>query len=310
MNKTEYLARMLNKRTKNKNFENFVVNAIYFRINNLDLEPVTQQYVKRDNNKYALIDLYFPQINYAIEVDEGHHLFEENEIKDKIRSIDIHERIRCQIKRIKIFEKNTEPRPIEDINKEINEIVQEIKDRIRLKNKPIRWLDYDEKLELLKKKDKLRTNDDIDFYGITKILNFFERKTNNGKEYENYQHAYKEDFSKGYSLWVPHWSVKDQKNNFISINGWVNYPSEDMEEITEIDVNGTETPKSEIGEHNENGIKRITFMHMNDRFGKDCCRFIGIYELDSIYQMQGSKKIYRHYHRVSKSLSISKIIKN
>lgn len=313
MNKTEYLAIMLNKRTKNKKFENFVVNAIYSRINNLNLQPVTQQYVKRDDNKYALIDLYFPQINYAIEVDEGHHLFAENEVKDKIRSIDIIEKINCKITRIKIFGKNTEALPIENINNQINTIVQEIKDTIsnlKSKNKPIRWLDYDEKLNLLKKKDELTANDDIDFYGITKILNFFERKTNNGKEYENYQHAYKKDFSKGYSLWVPHWSQKDEKNNFIPKDGWVNYPSEDMNEITEIDINGDQTEESEIGKHNENGIRRITFMHMEDRFGKDCCRFIGIYELDNIYPIRGSKEIYRHYHRVSKSLTISKIIKN
>ncbi len=313
MNKTEYLARMLNKRTKNKDYENFVVNAIYFQINNLNLTPVTQQYVKIKNNKYALIDLYFPQINYAIEVDEGHHLFEENEIKDKIRSIDIHEKIACTPKRIKIFEKQDEPLPIENINNQINTIVQEIKEiisNLESKNKPIQWPDYEEKLAFLKEKDKLTANDDIDFYGITKILNFFERKTNKGEEYKSWQHAFKKNFSKGYSLWVPHWSIKDKRNNFKQKNGWVNYPSEDMEEITEIDVNGTETSKSEIGKHNENGIKRITFMHMEDRFGKDCCRFIGIYELDNIYPIQGSKKIYRHYHRVSKSLTISTIIKN
>jgi hypothetical protein len=35
----------------------------------LGLYPVTQQYVKRPNG-YALIDLYFPQIIFAIEVKE------------------------------------------------------------------------------------------------------------------------------------------------------------------------------------------------------------------------------------------------
>lgn len=87
MDKLEYLALMLNQRTNGKKYENFVINAIYARIANLELIPETQKYVKNpnypdsDNKKYYLLDLYFPQLNYGIEVDEPVHEKQANQKK-------------------------------------------------------------------------------------------------------------------------------------------------------------------------------------------------------------------------------------
>ena len=61
MDKLEYLALMLNQRTNGKKYENFVINAIYARIANLELIPETQKYVK--NPHYILfIGSLFPSI--------------------------------------------------------------------------------------------------------------------------------------------------------------------------------------------------------------------------------------------------------
>ena len=60
-------------RLNRKDYENYVVGAIYHKLNNINIQPVSQQYVKRSDNNYALLDLYFPQINYAIECDEKYH---------------------------------------------------------------------------------------------------------------------------------------------------------------------------------------------------------------------------------------------
>ena len=78
--KREYLIKTLS-RTKRKDYENYVVGAIWHRINNLEIKPVSQQYVKRNDGKYALLDLYFPQINVGIECDEAYH--EHNTEPDK-----------------------------------------------------------------------------------------------------------------------------------------------------------------------------------------------------------------------------------
>ena len=61
MEKLEHLALMLNRRTKGKKYENFVINSIYTKIANPDLIPITQQYVKNPNysesNKKSIICL-------------------------------------------------------------------------------------------------------------------------------------------------------------------------------------------------------------------------------------------------------------
>lgn len=59
--KREYLIKTLS-RTKRKDYENYVINAIWHKLNRLDVQPVTQQYIRRSDGKYALVDLYFPQI--------------------------------------------------------------------------------------------------------------------------------------------------------------------------------------------------------------------------------------------------------
>ena len=45
-NKLEYLAKTLS-RTKRKDYENYVINAVWNRVNNKKLYPVSQQYVKK-----------------------------------------------------------------------------------------------------------------------------------------------------------------------------------------------------------------------------------------------------------------------
>ena len=84
--KKEYLIKTLS-RTKRKDYENYVIGAIWHRLNNLEIKPVSQQYVKRSDGKYALLDLYFPQLNVGIECDEAYH--EKNKEPDKIREVNL-----------------------------------------------------------------------------------------------------------------------------------------------------------------------------------------------------------------------------
>lgn len=86
MDKFLYLTRSLS-RTKRKNYENYVVNAVYFRVGNQDLYPISQQCVKAANGKFYYIDLYFPQLKIAIECDEAFHA--RQKIQDMLRELDI-----------------------------------------------------------------------------------------------------------------------------------------------------------------------------------------------------------------------------
>ena len=82
--KRDYLVRTFS-RTKRKDYENYILNAIWHKLDRSDIQPVTQQFIKRSDGKYALVDLYFPQLNIGIECDEAHHIA--NELSDTNRTL-------------------------------------------------------------------------------------------------------------------------------------------------------------------------------------------------------------------------------
>lgn len=129
--KREYLVKTLSS-TKRKDYENYIINAIWHKLDRLDIQPVTQQYVKRTDGKYALIDLYFPQINVGIECDEEYHIC--NEEHDKKRELTMEEMLASydetadfKLYRIKAYES------IESIEDQVSSVVKEIRQIIASK---------------------------------------------------------------------------------------------------------------------------------------------------------------------------------
>ena len=70
MTELKYIIKQISK-TNKKNYENFVVTRIWHGLNCLDVKFVTQQYFKRPDG-YALTDMFFPQFDLHIEIDEPH----------------------------------------------------------------------------------------------------------------------------------------------------------------------------------------------------------------------------------------------
>ena len=70
--KRDYLVRTFS-RTTGKKYENYILTAIWHKLDRSDIQPVTQQYIKRSHGHYALVDLYFPQLRVGIECDEPYH---------------------------------------------------------------------------------------------------------------------------------------------------------------------------------------------------------------------------------------------
>ena len=129
LEKREYILNQIRK-TSNKKYENYCITRIYHLLNRDDVKFVIQQLFKIDN-KIALADLYLPQINLIIEIDEPYHDDEKQKIEDKIREDEIisnyikkkiltHEVIthKLEIKRIKIANNS-----LKNINKQIEDIV-------------------------------------------------------------------------------------------------------------------------------------------------------------------------------------------
>ena len=134
MDKKEYIRRQIS-RTNKKDYENYVITRIIHGIDDLEVKFITQQYVKRPNGR-GLADLYFPQINYFIEIDEGHHL---NQIEaDKVRDADFEDATGVTPKRIDVATKS-----IEEINLQIEKVIQEIQILIENKKRANQWIDWD-----------------------------------------------------------------------------------------------------------------------------------------------------------------------
>ena len=81
--KYEYLVEQLH-RTAYKKHEAFIVGNLFNDPELQDLKPITQYYARRTDSGYALLDLYYPQLNIAIEIDESHH---EKNVENDLKKI-------------------------------------------------------------------------------------------------------------------------------------------------------------------------------------------------------------------------------
>ena len=84
--KYNHYIRQIHK-TAYKQHESFIIGSLFHDKSLRDLLPITQYYVERIDKKYALIDIFYPQLNLAIEIDEPCH--EKHVIKDYCRQNDI-----------------------------------------------------------------------------------------------------------------------------------------------------------------------------------------------------------------------------
>ena len=304
MDKFNHLSYMFNVRTKNKKYENFVVNAIYNRVGNMELEPITQQYVCNPNDprKYYLIDLYFPQINYGIEVNEAQHLGEEHTLADKERAEAIKDAIDCTVRVVDIFEKKERSesaviRSFTDINNQINKYVEEIKSLIshkeKVEGKKLQWISDTQKKQEIWDSGVLSIDDSISYANKKEIEILLGVAPT---QYRCYR-----PLSDQYYLWVPGLSVQDNSGKIYSSNNWENYLSEDKTEIVEIDTDN-KRQKSVT----KNTPKRITFMKMKDKYGKNCCKFIGVFELYDQF-LNSNGHLESHYKRIMDKINIVKL---
>jgi len=119
--KYEYLIDQLH-RTAYKKYENFVIGSLIHDETLSELKPCMQHYVKYKNDRYALIDLYYPQIKLAIEIDEPHHL--NTKISDENRQKIIEKDLECDFFRI-VIEKGDIPNQINALKNKIQTLMSD-----------------------------------------------------------------------------------------------------------------------------------------------------------------------------------------
>jgi hypothetical protein len=293
----DHIAYMFNVRTKGKKYENFIVNAIYAKVDNPDLMPVTQQYVRnpKDSRKYYLLDLYFPQINFGVEIDEGQHMSDECQVLDKARTEAIKSAIGYEEARISIVDKKTgQKRSYSEISKDIDLVVLRIKQKIDDLG-GVKWVTNEEKkrsLGIIKNGPGIfDIKQDVTYRSITEIYNICGGCRGTGKDAKSLQKGFYK-LNNQYYLWVPTLTIEDNATDA----KYNNYLSEDGTVITEINNN----PK---GWDNYPGDRnRVVFMRMKDMYGRSCIRFIGIFQ----YKKGDSKQCT--HERIAKRVKITDLL--
>jgi hypothetical protein len=263
----KYLVKTLSK-TNRKDYENYVINAIYQRVNNLKLIPVTQQYV-RAKEKYYLIDLYFPQINLGIEINESYHYKQIK--KDQIRLEKIYSSIDLKDFKLESIKIDT----LENTEEEIKRIVKLIKKRIFKYKLEIET--YEQKLKKIKTKKIIRSKDSFFFKKINDIAFIF------GKNYKGMQRAYFQITEESDFIWCPTLSY-EVNGKIFGNKKWNNLLSKDWNQIIETSKIKNNTVKfKNLKKEIMLNLNRIVFVKTKNNLGQVGYRFIGVFRLISDY---------------------------
>lgn len=282
MDKMKYIAATLS-RTKRKDYENYVVNRIYTLLDDLDIQPITQKYIKKSKG-YVLIDLYFPQLNVGIEVDEKHHLKQEDEdqlrLNDILEEIKGYEEIRIKVALKKDEEGNiTKYRGVEEINQDIKKAVKRIKKLKKQKKRKRefkKWIT--DPLEFVKNHDYISTEDDVEFSsnveaawlicGATKFAyNPRVPRCNAQLSYNKIEHM------ANTWIWFPILAKEIDGKLVGSSTGWINTVNDKWDEIYEKNDAANKNKKPFDKE-----IKRVVFMKYEDKIYGEKRKFIGVFQ--------------------------------
>lgn len=260
--KTHYLTQALAK-ISHKGIELYCLTRIWHLLDDLDIEPVFQQYVSLNGERF-FIDLYLPQIDLAIEINEGYHKRQEN--KDKIRNRNIVNITSGQLRKIDCS------KSLEKIHIQINQLVSEIKVKIIEKKKRANFKPWVNKSVSFFKNKGFFSFLDNDFLhnvdDVYKTIGLKQKKR--GFLPEKYGRQTTKD---GYYLWFP--KTKKTKKD----NTWINEISDDSKYVYESNINKIGNNKQIKKVIKENHI-RICFLETKDFLENKGYYFKGIYKLD------------------------------
>ena len=289
--KADYITTQL-ERTRNKKFENYCISRIYHLLNNLDIQFVTQQMLKRKDNRIALADLYLPQLDIWVEIDESHHnnQHEEDEnrtkevlvINNKLEKLEEVLSVKNKPLRIRIQDNG-----LDDINRRIDEIIQIIEKRINELEKSQslqKWEVTYKQPEYYINKGYIDSKDRPAFKTIQEVSELF------NKGYKGTQKCWFRDLPESKTtIWCPKLKFdstdKGKYDNYISSDGKIIYESNPQ-------VKENVFIKGVIKMYNEGFIKRYVFLKFKDSSGRNMYRFKGVFKLDLEKSKKEKKAVY------------------
>jgi len=249
-----------------KGLETYVISRIWHLLNNEDVKLVPQQYVRHSDGQYSLTDIYFPQFDIHIEVNEpGHYKTQAKIFSDSIREKNIIESSGHRVRTIDCTKNITE------IHSQIDAIIKEIKAAIatQIAQKTFKpWQpEFEYKAEFYKGHSLLKVSDDVALETIEQICELFKVKV--PKMGFLRKGAVPYSLMENTILWWP--SDYNPK--------WENRISPDGNTITERAIN-EKIPGAHATGVLSHPHRRITFFKDRDILGYTYYRFKGVFELD------------------------------
>ena len=282
-----YLAKTLS-RTKRKDYENYVVNAIWNRVNDFRLVPVTQQYVTDGKGNRYFIDLYFPQLKIGIECDEGYHSSHEQKVLDAEREATIIDVMKQVDGRDYIALHVDVTKTFEEVEEQINAHVLTIKSKIEELNVGDGWnlttkevkhgwsAEEADIAEYFKYKDYITVEDNIvfpsnkDVYNIILGQNYSYYLMHGGEPFKKLYTEY--GYEEGTFPWFPKLTIQKPTSK-----GYFNILSKDGTEIYEY-LQTHEENMQRKAEGRYIGKKRVVFTKAKDPLtGIEGYRFVGFF---------------------------------
>lgn len=283
--KLDYITR-ISQKTSKKRIENYVISRIWHQLNDDEIKISHQQYIHRGEGKYALTDLYFPQLNYHIEVNEEFHYKDEFKINaDKLREEDIINSTKGHIIRFVDCQNDKTLANIHSqIDKIINEITHLINEQKRLNIfKP--WTENELNPEHWIEKGTINVNDNVNLKTIDAIGLLFNVQIKN----RGFLKPGAVKFAKnGYSeIW---WPEKKVKNN------WINEFHNEFEIITEshIDVIKSKSHLDYFIAKNPE-CSRIVFFKYKDELGFNFYKFVGCFKFNKERSLKENKVVWERF---------------
>ncbi len=299
--KIEHLYRMFSHRTRNKERENYIINAIWQKLDTLELEPVTQQCVHTEGGTYRLIDLYFPQLNVGVECDEEFH--NQQKDQDKQRELDIFDVLSaCEESGdyLPLHVNAGNDQSAEMIHAQIDDVVKKIRERVDQRKKAgifKKWTKIDiwEEIKRIQSNGVLSIRDTVEFPTIADACNCFRKEAYRGMQ-KSYFHI-----GLGYQIWFPQLAL-EQKNQLKdpSGKGWINTLSDDGKTLKEYNTQKATAKDSGAGR------LRITFAKSRNLHGKTAYRFIGVFSYMETIKENGKR--IKLYQRIDNNINIRRFL--
>lgn len=304
--KKEYITHQF-KKSFGKKYENYCISRIYHLLQREDIQIVTQQVLQRGNKKRALADLYFPQINVWVEINECHHKAQKEEDKKRTEEV-INNKIKQleEVVKIKAYEKpeiiEIPNKSLTDINMQIDEIVDKINERIQEQETNgtfVPWNGVIEDPYYFINKGYIEVSDNAQFHTMQIVSELFNKGYKPGSREDYFSTVVENAWG-----WCPKLSLNDgdfdnlKHKNTISADGnkIFEYAKIDNENFYKKAINKPLGPE-----------QRFVFPYYMCSDGRRAYKFRGIFQLDI---EETKKRKVRTWVRINDRLELDRFFTN